>query len=419
METKTELDYRNFNADAELAKIKQKVKKPNLFLCGATGVGKSSLVADIFNYSMKDAPKSGEGVPVTHGVHRYESSDLGIVLHDSEGYEIGSERQKHYYSDVIGYIDECNRSTDLNTMDSRIHEVWYCVSAGTKRFTDTDEGIVRCLLEKKLPVCIIINKIDEAGEDELNDLKSVINSKLPELNIFTYSSHPISPENCNSTEQYNMRMSSYNAIKEAGYIQKDELIHWANQNLDASLRTGLLSSVKGSLSEKHDHVRKVIVPMYAAGAIAAVVGNAFVPVPFTDSVFLMGLQTSMAIHILHVYNFESIGDAVSSVIGSTVISTIGKTIAGSIIKVIPGIGAAASIAVNSTVAATLTGSIGYAIEELSYKYMVSCVDNNGKAKIPFGDYFTPETFKAAFEAVNEKYGDKFKEMAEQFLRKEK
>ena len=38
----------NFNAEEVLREVEEKVKKPNILICGATGVGKSSLVNDFF-----------------------------------------------------------------------------------------------------------------------------------------------------------------------------------------------------------------------------------------------------------------------------------------------------------------------------------------------------------------------------------
>lgn len=417
MSRKDVIDYKNFDAEKELARIRQGVKKPNLLLCGVTGAGKSSLVKDIFDHTLENAPEVGEGLPVTQGVHRYESDSLGVVLHDSEGYEIGSDKQKHYYDEVIGYVDRLNSANALNGMEQRIHEVWYCVNAGAKKFHDTDADVIGELRRRGLPVCVVMTKVDVVSERELTALKEAILSQFPEMSIFTYCSRPVEGE-----AKYSQRIATYEALCNAGYVQKEELVHWSFENLGDSLREGLLSSVKGSLKEKQEHIRKVIVPACIASAVAIVVGNAFVPVPFTDSAALMAMQTTMAVHILNVYNISSFGDVAKSLIGSTGISLLGKTLAGSLAKAIPLVGTAVAITVNSAVAATLTGAVGYAVDELSYVYLSNCVKNGG-TNGRFADWFNSETLKAAIENAQVNFGDVFKAMgeklAEQFRGKDK
>lgn len=128
-------DIKNFDVDKELEKIRREVKKPGIFVCGGTGVGKSSLVNDIFNYTLHDAPKTGSGAPITKGIDKYENDELSVVLYDSEGYEVGSEAQEHYDTDIIGEVDRFNAENGIGNMDARIHEAWYCVSGSIKDFT--------------------------------------------------------------------------------------------------------------------------------------------------------------------------------------------------------------------------------------------------------------------------------------------
>src|SRR5688572_24731191 len=52
----------------EFDSIQKKVKRPNILLVGATGVGKSSLINCIFG---SDIAPVGVGMPVTKGVHPY------------------------------------------------------------------------------------------------------------------------------------------------------------------------------------------------------------------------------------------------------------------------------------------------------------------------------------------------------------
>ena len=89
---------KSFNADSfdfekEFEKVNKEIKKPNILICGATGVGKSSFVNEVFG---KNIAEVGTGKPITRHVIRYEDKELSVVLYDSEGYEIGKEKQKYY-----------------------------------------------------------------------------------------------------------------------------------------------------------------------------------------------------------------------------------------------------------------------------------------------------------------------------------
>ncbi len=394
-------DPQKFNVDRELDKLRAEVKKPNIFICGATGSGKSSLICDIFNYSPDKAPKTGSVAPVTRGVHKYVSDELNVILHDSEGYEIGSDRQKHYKEEIIGYVDECNASHSLSNMDTRIHETWYCVSAGNKKFFDVDASIINDLRRGKIPVCVVITKVDCVDRAELDELIEAVRSEIPDIDIFTYAS------------------ISNPALKEkminAGYIQQDELLHWAAENLDESLRNGLLASVNGALGDKRAHVLKVIIPASAFSAVGIVVGNSFVPTPFSDSAELMALQSGMALKIMNSYNIAGIGkQIVGTLMGSTLISVLGRTLANTLAKAIPGISQAVAVA-NSTVAASLTATIGLTVNEICYQYMKHCVNNSGDPVSSFNSFFTSERFKETFKIIQGSSGDLIKQTADYAL----
>lgn len=58
-------------------------------MCGATGVGKSSLINDFFEFDKDSAaPVGSSGKPQTRGIHEYRSKS--ITLFDTEGYEVES-----------------------------------------------------------------------------------------------------------------------------------------------------------------------------------------------------------------------------------------------------------------------------------------------------------------------------------------
>ena len=76
-------DFENFDYEKAKEEVKNSIKKPNILLCGATGVGKSSLINDIFNLSMDDdkaATVGKNGRPETRGVKKFTNDDSTINL---------------------------------------------------------------------------------------------------------------------------------------------------------------------------------------------------------------------------------------------------------------------------------------------------------------------------------------------------
>lgn len=384
-------DYENFDYEKAREEVKSDIKKPNILLCGATGVGKSSLVNDIFDLSVdnKDAAIVGNnGRPETRGVKKYTNEDSTINLYDSEGYEIqdvDSDQQDRFYTEIISYIDKL-RNENPSQMENHIHEVWYCVSAGNKRFLDRDKDLIEKIKCKNVPVMVLVTKVDSVSEDELEQLVKEIRSQVRDVNIYTYSTQ--------------IDEAKEDVYKQ--YVQKEEIIKWAINNLDESLREGLLPAVKGCLKEKKEAILKVCVPTYAAVAATAVLGTSFVSVPFSDSLPLMGIQIKMVMSIFNSFNIKAnVKNVVSDVIGTSLVSYIGKTVASQIVSWLPGIGIAVKVAVNTTVAVSITAMLGVGITLIAEQYLVACVDNEGVGNLPFADFLTKEKFSEVMNYVKD------------------
>lgn len=335
----------NFNFEEEYSRIKSKIRKPNILLCGATGVGKSSVINKIFG---RDVAKVGSGQPVTRGITKYEDKNLDVNLYDSEGYEVGNAAQSHFHKDIIGFIDDKrNQTQDLGT---QIHLVWYCISAGNKRITELDLEVIKVIQNRKVKVAVLFTQIDAVDEDELNALIKTLRKEIHYMDYFNLSTNDVVPEE---------------------YLDWEKLMNWSVENLDESLREGFLNSTIIGLEQKKKYVRKVIIPRYAASAA----GIALAPVPLADSVLLMLLQTTMALHIFDIWGISKNKQAMKTLLSTTIVSQLGKSVAkllaGNIFKLIPGLGDVAGGAINAAVATSITYTLGYAISEICNKYAES------------------------------------------------
>ena len=126
-------DFEHFDYEEAFRQVQGEVSKPNILICGATGVGKSTMIRDIFQLSEETGPAIGDqGRAGTTGIHAYSPEGSSMTLYDSQGYNIGADEQE-YMKDVLGIIGERVRK-NLDDMSGHIHEVWYCVSAANNRF---------------------------------------------------------------------------------------------------------------------------------------------------------------------------------------------------------------------------------------------------------------------------------------------
>lgn len=340
---------KEFDFEEEFKKIKEELKKPNILICGATGVGKSTIINEFFG---EELARVNDGKPETRGIKKYEKSDKNIIIYDSEGYEVGNENLTNFKENIIGYIDyKRDENTDVC---EHIHLVWYAISAANKRISDLDISTIKEIKSKNVSLCIILTKIDSVDIEELEDLEKVIKSEIKGVKYFKFSNDDDVPKE---------------------YIDKDKLIDWSMDNLDESLKNGFISALDYKLEGKRNLIKKRIIKKYANTAMC--IGA--VPIPIPDSLPLISLQTTMASHILSIWGIEKIKGAMESLVGSTIISQCGKFLAresvAKVLKFIPGCGSIAGGIINGMIAKTFTSALGNAISELCFRYANALKDD--------------------------------------------
>lgn len=363
-----------FDFEKEFQKIKKAVVKPNILLCGATGVGKSSLVNDVFG---KNLAEVGEGIPITRGIRLHEGESIN--LYDSEGYEIGKEKQNYYREEILSCIDK-KKNDYPNDLNKHIHEVWYCISAANKRITETDIGIINMIQnQEKIPIAVIFTQVDGVDEEELAALKRTIKTVAIETPYFTYA--------VTDNDQQREILKAY--------IQKEELIDWAIKVLPDVLKEGLISALAGCIEQKRALIKTKIIPMYTASAGAVAVS----PIPFSDAVLLMPIQLGMTVHIFNIYGLSKLKGGITAALESQILAQVGKflatSIVGNVAKMIPGFGTAIGIAVNAAVAVSITGVLGFTISQMCYNYSKAVLDGRS---VNVEDYFNEDIFNQLFQA---------------------
>jgi len=327
-------EYSKEKVDEEIRKSMESQKTPNVLICGRTGAGKSSVINFLFK---ENVAMTSDGEPCTRDIQLYKGEAVNI--YDSEGYEIGSEKQAHYQRLIFDDFLEKKENQKVGG----VHIVWYTISAAGKRFTDTDISIIKKISEcKRYPLGILLTKIDEVTEEQLASLSDSIQKEIPGAMIF--------------------KLSNVNDEAVQKFCDWKKLVDWTYNKLAKEYRYRFVSGLREGLAEKQKQARIAV-----ALATAASAGVALSPIPFSDAALLIPIQTAMIFRISNLYGIGLGAGATASMLTSVGLTTAGRMAAGNLVKFIPVFGTAAGITANVIVASGFTAAIGIALTELCNK----------------------------------------------------
>jgi uncharacterized protein (DUF697 family)/GTP-binding protein EngB required for normal cell division len=365
-------EYSPESVDQEVGKVLQAQKVPNILICGQTGVGKSSVVNYLFNESVAVSGDNAE--PCSRGITLFKNDTVNI--YDSEGYEIGEEKQA-YYEQLI-FNDFLAQRKGVADPEA-VHLVWYAVSGASKRFTELDVKLIKRIKADGFPVCVLLTKIDELDAEQLNDMMATLQENLPDTDVFRLS---------------------INARQDEGLAQFcdwDKLTDWSLNHLAGVFKERFVMALRGRLDLKRKQAAGIV-----TGAVTAAAAVGASPIPFSDAALLVPVQTGMILGIAGIYGIHIGKAAIGSVASSAGISALGKSVAGGLMKLIPGIGTIAGAIVNASVAAAITGALGGALSELCYRQCKDSLDGKPPAfdieEILTTPAFIAEVIKRAKEA---------------------
>jgi len=334
------MDYSKEKLDEELNKINEETKTPNILICGQTGIGKSSAINYIFR---EEVAKTSSSEPCTREIIKYKGDQ--VTIFDSEGYEIGSEKQEKYEGMI--FDDFLLERKDINNTEEAIHIIWYGISGAGKRITDLDISLINRILKEGYKVGILLTKIDEMDQTQLDDMEKTLKSEFKQIPFF--------------------KLSIDDNLLE--YTEWEQLIEWSHSMLPEVCRARFVSALKGNLILKKKEANITI-----GLAASAAAGVAFSPIPFSDSALLIPIQTAMVIKILSIYGYRADKSAIVSLIGSSAVSSLGKTLVGSLIKLFPGVGTIVGASINATIASSLTFAIGKSLLEIVHDQAKKNID---------------------------------------------
>lgn len=332
----------------EYDNLQKEITKPNIFVIGATGVGKSTLINTIFG---EEVAKTSDSKPETRGVNQFTHKN--VVLFDTEGLELDERNEQKFDKEILG---EISRRSNGDIKD-KIHLLWYLLPASSDRVTDYQIGIFQKLKEFKIPVAVVFTKSDSATEEGADAMIKRLYSSLDFNKSFNDKNNPPFFVSNNEDEE----------------LSPIHLINWSIDQLPTILKYAFVSSQILNYEAKYKEGRNIVLQHTGGNALVG-----FTPIPFSDAPILIASQIGMLARIINLYQLD--GFDLKTFMGSTgtglIISNLGKSAVGSLLKFIPIVGTAIGGIINAGVAGAITFAMGMSLNVILNKLFIDVVNGN-------------------------------------------
>jgi predicted GTPase/uncharacterized protein (DUF697 family) len=328
----------------ESKKAQRELGQFNILIIGKTGVGKSILINNVFDFDDKNQAKTGTGRPITQEIQQYTKDDCPITIYDTPGLELNQEQANKVKEDVKVIIQE-KKHLDIK---EHIHVIWYCVNGSHERFEVGEEVWIKNLVQQdEVPVIIVLT--------QTNDPKiSLILDYLRDLNLPVNAIIPIMAQAKPVTT----------TISIPGY-GLENLVEETAKLIPEQAERAFIHQQIVSINLQAIQADKYL--------IAYVIGSGLIGAAEAQSIqfgALFGLQATMLANISVLFGLEFDEKfytiLTATIAGSGTVGDVGKAFVITLLTWIPGIAPVAAV-VTATIAATMTLSLGRAyIEALKW-----------------------------------------------------
>lgn len=311
----------------------------NILLVGKTGVGKSTLINNVFRERLA---ATGIGKPVTQHLRRISKEGLPIVLYDTKGLELNDETQKRIKKELFQTI----KSKKEEGPKEAIHVAYYCINAASSRIEDMELEMIK-ELSKEIPVIIVLTQ--SIGESA-KEFKSYIES----LNLNVVSVLNVMSEDFAITDDYSIPAYGLS-----------ELILTTFEIIPEETKEAFNNAQQVDIALKAKSART-----WATKYIVSSFGIGFLPIPFSDASLLVPMQVGLLAHITAIFGISmdkaTITSLVAAIGGTSGATYAGRYIVSNVVKFIPGAGTIAGGIISGTTASILTTALAMSyIEVLS------------------------------------------------------
>lgn len=365
------------NARSQAFKDKEKC---NIIICGASGVGKSTLINAIFGEAVV---KAGAGRPVTQHLEKVLIPEKGICLWDTKGIEA-----KDYEGTMESLKKEFTQAIDKASDDSDIpHIGWVCIKASSDRIEERDLQLIGLLAERKIPTVVVFTRSIGVTEKKfVEEAQLIIDEKYRDFLKGGYVS--VNSEKYVIDEDTVIKVKGLETLIEMTEARFPEGKKSAK---NAFMKAQRLKTEKRFKAMKEGAQKLVHYASAAAGTAGAS------PIPGSDAPIIAAIQSTMIYKINTEFELDPSHSRMTSVLtgimGVTAIAQVGKAIVANVFKLIPGAGSLVGGAISATTAIAITEAVGHAYIAVLEKFYDF---DKGEVIFPESSELIISVFKDAF-----------------------
>ena len=301
----------------------------NILIAGRTGVGKSTLINEVFQGRLAT---TGQGKPVTKETRRVTKKGVPMAIYDTRGLELKEYRQ--IIDELAEFVRVQAAKPDVN---EHIHAAWVCLSEDGRRVEDAEIELHR-ELAASVPVLGVITK---ARSDD--GFRAKVQHLLPQA------------ANVVRVRALSERFDEADVVLPPMGLK--DLVCATVELVPDAVQRALAATQKANVELKKKAAHKVVVSAAAAATAAGAV-----PIPFADAAVLIPIQVGMLAGISATFGIELskafLITLVAAMAGRAGATFLGRTAVSNLLKLLPAVGSFAGGAIGAAAAATLTTALG-------------------------------------------------------------
>ena len=301
----------------------------NVLIAGRTGVGKSTLINEVFQGRLA---ATGQGEPVTTETRRYTKKGIPLAIYDTRGLELKEYPQ--ILAELVEFVESKAKDEDFM---QHIHVAWVCVSEDGRRVEKAEKEL-HCRLAASMRVLGVITK---ARSDQ--GFRAEVQRLLPKAtNVVRVRA---------LSEHFD---DSDTVLAPMGL---NELVEATAEVIPDAVQRAFAAAQKASIELKKRKAHKVV----GASAVAAG-GVGAAPIPFADALILVPIQITMLAGISATFGIEVtrafLSTLVAAIAGAAGATFLGRAVVSNLLKLVPGVGSVVGGTIALGAAVALTTALG-------------------------------------------------------------